>query len=66
MFVGKPDTHSEIVKPRNDFSHVKDIGESTLADTPLPSPVFNPQDLIGRSVLMEEQPDGQKVRGQTI
>jgi hypothetical protein len=47
MIVGKPDTHSEIVKSRKDFSNVKNIDESKLADTPLPSPVFNPQDLIG-------------------
>jgi hypothetical protein len=40
--------------------------ESKLADTPLPSPVFNPQDLIGCPLLMEEQPDGQKARGQIV
>jgi hypothetical protein len=28
--------------------------------------VYNPQDQIGRSFLMEEQPDGQKARGQIV
>jgi hypothetical protein len=60
MCVGEPDTHNEIVKSRNDFSNVKNMDESKLADTPLPSPVFNPQDLIGQSFLMEELPDGQR------
>jgi hypothetical protein len=40
--------------------------EYTLADTPLPSPMFNPQDLIGKSFLIDEQPDGQKARGQIV
>jgi hypothetical protein len=42
------------------------MDEYKLADTPLPSPVFNPQVLIGRSFLMEEQPDGQKERDQIV
>jgi hypothetical protein len=46
MFVGEPDTHNETVKSRNHLSTVN-IDESKLADTPLPSQVFNPQDLIG-------------------
>jgi hypothetical protein len=48
MFVGEPDTHKEILKSRDDFSNVKNMDEYKLADTPLPSPVLNPQDLIGR------------------
>jgi hypothetical protein len=47
MFVGEPDTHNEILKSRDDFSNVKNMDEYKLADTPLPSLVFNPQDLIG-------------------
>jgi hypothetical protein len=43
MFVGEPDTHNEILKSRDDFSSVN-MDEYKLADTPLPSPVFNPQD----------------------
>jgi hypothetical protein len=48
MFLGEPDTHNEILKSRNDFFNVKNMDEYKLADTPLPSPVFNPQDLTGR------------------
>jgi hypothetical protein len=66
MFVGEPDTRIEILKSRNDFSNVKNMDEYKLADTPLPSSVFNPQDLIGRSFLIDEQPDGQKARGQIV
>jgi hypothetical protein len=62
MFIGEPDTHNEILKY---FSNVN-MDEYKLADTPLPSPVFNPQDLIGRSFLMDEQPDGQKARGKIV
>jgi hypothetical protein len=42
------------------------MDEYKLADTPLPSPVFNPQELIGRSFLIVEQPDGQKSRGKIV
>jgi hypothetical protein len=63
MFVGEKDTQNEILKSRDDFSNVKNMDEYKLADTPLPSLVFNPQDLIGWSFLMDEQPDGQKTRG---
>jgi hypothetical protein len=38
------------------------MGESKPADTPSPSPVFNPQDLIGRSFLMGERADGRQAR----
>jgi hypothetical protein len=42
------------------------MDEYKLADTPIPSPVFNPQDLIGRSFMMDEQPDGQRTRGKIV
>jgi hypothetical protein len=42
------------------------MDEYKLADTPLPSPVFNPQDLIGLSFLMEEKSDAQKARGHIV
>jgi hypothetical protein len=67
MFAGEPDNHNEVVKSRNDFSqphHMDD--ESKLAATISPSPVFNPQDLIGRSFLMNKQSDGQKQRATII
>jgi hypothetical protein len=66
MFVGEKDTHNEILKSRDYFSNINNMDEYKLADTPLPSPVFNPQDLIGRSFLMDEQPDGQKARGKMV
>jgi hypothetical protein len=66
MFAGEPDTHNEILKYRDDFSNVKNIDEYKLTDTPLPSPVFNPQDLIGQSFLMDVQPDGQRARGKIV
>jgi hypothetical protein len=62
MFAGEPDTHNEILKSRDDFSKVRNMDEYKLTDTPLPSPVFNQQDLIGRSFLMDKQPDGQGKR----
>jgi hypothetical protein len=31
-----------------------------------PSPIFNPEDLIGRTFLMDEQEDGQKFRGRIV
>jgi hypothetical protein len=55
MFLGEPATRN-----------VKNTDEYKLADTPLPSPVFNPQDLIRGSFLMDEQPDGQKARGPIV
>jgi hypothetical protein len=61
MVAGEPDTRNEVVnevvKSRNSPPHIMD--ESKPADTISPSPVFNPQDLIGRSFLMEKQSDGQ-------
>jgi hypothetical protein len=40
---------------------------STLTDEinaePPPSPIFNPEDLIGKTFLMDEQEDGQTLRG---
>jgi hypothetical protein len=60
MFAGEPDTHNEVVKFRNSTLHTMD--DSKPADTISPSPVFNPQDLIGRSFLMDQQSDGQRPR----
>jgi hypothetical protein len=66
MFVGEKNTHNEILKARDDFKNTNNMDRYKLADTPLPSPVFNPQDLIGRSFLMDEQPDGQRARGKIV
>jgi hypothetical protein len=61
---GEPSTHNEVVKSRASPSHIMD--ESKPADTVTPSPVFNPEDLIGWSFLMDEQPDGQRPRATVI
>jgi hypothetical protein len=60
MFAGEPDTHNEVFKSISSTPHTMD--ESKPADTISPSPVFNPQDLIGRSFLMDKQSDGQRPR----
>jgi hypothetical protein len=60
IFAGEPDTHNEVVKSRNSTLHSMD--ESKPADTISPSPVFNPQDRIGQSFLMDKQSDGQRPR----
>jgi hypothetical protein len=44
MFVGEKDTHNKILKSRDDFSNINNMDEYKLSDTPIPSPVFNPQD----------------------
>jgi hypothetical protein len=33
---------------------------------PPPSPIFNPEDLLGSTFLMDEQEDGQKYRGRIV
>jgi hypothetical protein len=58
MFAGEPDTHNKVVKSRNDFSQPRNMDEYKPATTISPSPVFNPQDLIGWSFLMNKQSDG--------
>jgi hypothetical protein len=50
------------------------LDQSKLANTPNdetkaeppPPPVFNPEDLVGRSFLMDKQADGQQFRGQIV
>jgi hypothetical protein len=50
------------------------MDKSTLASTPTDevnaesphSPIFNPEDLIGRTFLTDEQEDGQKFRGRIV
>jgi hypothetical protein len=66
MLVGEKDAHNEILKSRDDVSNIKNMDEYKLADTPLPSPVFNPQDFIGQSFLMDEEPDGQRATGKIV
>jgi hypothetical protein len=63
MFAGEKDTHTEIVKSRNDFAKTYNMGESKLAATLSPSPVFIPEYLIGSSLLVDKQQDWQQARG---
>jgi hypothetical protein len=68
MSGGESPTHVGPLKDRSS------IDKSTLANTPTdeinaeppPSPIFNPEDLIGRTFLMDEQEDGQKIRGRIV
>jgi hypothetical protein len=60
MFAGEPVTQNEVIKSRHD------LGEYRPASPISPSPVFNPQDLIGRSFLMDKQADGQRPRGTLV
>jgi hypothetical protein len=58
---------NEILKSRDYFSDINvNMDEYKLSDTPIPSPVFNPQDRIGQSFLMDEQSNGQKARGKLV
>jgi hypothetical protein len=66
MFAGEPDTQNKVVKSRNDFSQPHNMDEYKPATTISPSPVFNPQDLIGRSFPMDKKSDGQQPRGTII
>jgi hypothetical protein len=66
---GESPTQFGPLKDRSSKDH-----KSTLASTPTDeinaesplSPIFNPEDLIGRTFLMDEQEDGQKFRGRIV
>jgi hypothetical protein len=58
MFAGEPITQNEVVKSRHELPP-SDTGEYKPATTLSPSPVFNPQDLLGRSFFIS---DGQAGR----
>jgi hypothetical protein len=68
MSGGESPTH---VGPIKDISS---MDKSTLASTPNdetnaespPSPIFKPEDFIGRTFLMDEQEGGQKFRGRIV
>jgi hypothetical protein len=67
MFAGDPDIRNKVVKSRNDFSQPRHMDdESKLSATISPSPLFNPQDLIGWSFLMDKQSNRQKLRATVI
>jgi hypothetical protein len=75
MFYGEDNvpTSDPIIKSRSDCDvHVdnlkpatlicEDIEETDDGETLPPSPIFNPEDLVGRTFLMDEQEDGQESR----
>jgi hypothetical protein len=57
--------------PNGPLKDQSSMDKSKLASTPTdevsvdspPPPVFNPEDLVGRTFLMDEKVDGQKFRG---
>jgi hypothetical protein len=65
MFAGEPITHNEVVKSRHNFPP-SDMGEYKPATTLSPSPVLNPQDLVGHSFQKDKQADGQRPRGTLV
>ena len=79
MFGGENATHNAIdpiIKSKHDFdimdeskpADTHDNGETAQKPKPIhmPSPTFNPEDLIGRSFLMDKQEDGQQFRGRIV
>ena len=74
MFGGEgkddPDTtHQAIVKSRLDLSKPTDTVSNTEQPPPAqppPSPVFNPEDLIGRTFLLDVNDDGERHRARIV
>ena len=62
MFGGEEDTTTSdpVIKSRPTAGN----GESTHVTTP--SPIFNPEDLVGRTFLMDQQEDGQRFRARIV
>jgi hypothetical protein len=60
MFGGEQDNHGvcPIIKSRHDFDIMDDSKSTDTAAIASPPPVINPEDLIGRSFLMDKQDDG--------
>jgi hypothetical protein len=65
MFSGEPITQNEFVNSCHEFTP-SDTGEYKPDTTLSRSPVFNPQDLLGHSFLMDKQADGQRPRGTLV
>jgi hypothetical protein len=68
MSVGVSPIHNVPLKDRSTMDESKLASthtDGTSADAP-PPPVFNPEDLIGRSFLMDKQEDGQQFRGRIV
>jgi hypothetical protein len=56
------------LKDRSNLDKSKPASTHTdeISTDPPPSPIFNPEDLIGRTFLMDEKEYGQKHRGQIV
>jgi hypothetical protein len=66
MSGGESLNHNGPLKDRSTLDQSKlasTPNDETPAEPP-PLPVFNPEDLVGRSFLMDKQEDGQQFRGQ--
>jgi hypothetical protein len=65
MFGGEQDTHNvnPIIKSRHDFDIMDESKPTNTAASASPPPAINPDDLIGRSFLMDKQEYGQQYRG---
>jgi hypothetical protein len=65
---GESLTHNGPLKDRSNLDQSKlasTPNDETTAE-PTPTPVFKPEDLIGRSFLMDKQEDGQQHRGRIV
>jgi hypothetical protein len=65
---GECPTHVGPLKNRSSMDKSK-LASNPTDDTnpePLPPPIFNPANLIGRTFYMDEQEDGQKFRGSIV
>jgi hypothetical protein len=54
-YLWEKDNHNEILKAKDDFSNTNDMDGYKLADTPLPSPVFNPTRIQFRVSVNEDK-----------
>jgi hypothetical protein len=68
MFGGEQDTHNvnPIIKSRHDFDIMGAFNPTDTEASASPPSVINPEDLIGRSFLMDKQEYGQQYRGRIV
>ena len=76
MFGGEDDTplHDPIIKSCHVLGESKQVttpttngeAEAAVEESNTTTPVFNPEDLVGRTFLMDEQEDGQRFRARIV